>query len=268
MKLSIQHTTTYRYEEPVNYSLQQLRLTPKSRIGQSVLTWQTSVMGGTKELEFDDHHMNRVHLISYSGDASEIVISSQGEIETADMAGVVGKHAGFTPLWYFLRSTGLTRPGARVRALIKDMKGGETADVQRLHDLSDRILAAIPYKIGETNSGTASEDALGIGSGVCQDHAHIFISAARLLGYPARYVSGYLMMDTQIQQNASHAWAEAHVDGLGWVGFDVSNAMCPDDRYVRVSTGLDYSEAAPVHGVRFGSQARESLHVDIQVQQQ
>jgi transglutaminase-like putative cysteine protease len=225
-------------------------------------------MGGIKELEFDDHHMNRVHLISYRGDASEIVISSQGEIETADMAGVVGKHAGFTPLWYFLRSTRLTRPGTRVRALIKDMKSGETADVQRLHDLSDRILAAIPYKIGETNSGTASEDALGIGSGVCQDHAHIFISAARLLGYPARYVSGYLMMDTQIQQNASHAWAEAHVDGLGWVGFDVSNAMCPDDRYVRVSTGLDYSEAAPVHGVRFGSQARESLHVDIQVQQQ
>ncbi|CAN0590340.1 unnamed protein product, partial [Ectocarpus sp. 12 AP-2014] len=102
---------------------------------------------------------------------------------------------------------------------------------------------------------------------VGQDHAHIFVTAARHMGYPARYVSGYLMMDEQVEQNASHAWAEAYVDGLGWVGFDVSNGQCPDARYVRVATGLDYSQAAPISGMRFGD-GLESMRVSLMVEQQ
>jgi transglutaminase-like putative cysteine protease len=84
---------------------------------------------------------------------------------------------------------------------------------------------------------------------------------------PARYVSGYLMMNDRVHQDASHAWAEAHVEGVGWVGFDVSNGISPDARYVRVATGLDYREAAPISGLRFG-QGGEALSIDIQVQQQ
>jgi transglutaminase-like putative cysteine protease len=103
--------------------------------------------------------------------------------------------------------------------------------------------------------------------GVCQDHSHIFVAAARAMGYPARYVSGYLMMNDRVHQDASHAWAEAHVEGVGWVGFDVSNGISPDARYVRVATGLDYREAAPVSGLRFG-RGGEALSIDIQVQQQ
>ena len=102
---------------------------------------------------------------------------------------------------------------------------------------------------------------------MCQDHAHIFIGAARALGIPARYVSGYLMMNDRIEQEAAHAWAEAQVDGLGWVGFDVSNGISPDPRYVRVATGRDYRDAAPVTGISFGA-ATEDLHVDVAVEQQ
>jgi len=87
------------------------------------------------------------------------------------------------------------------------------------------------------------------------------------LGYPARYAGGYLMMNDRIQQDAGHAWAEVHVENIGWVGFDISNAISPDSRYVRVATGLDYREAAPVSGMRFGASS-ESLDVSIQVQQQ
>jgi hypothetical protein len=89
---------------------------------------------------------------------------------------------------------------------------------------------------------------------------HIFVAAARSMGYPARYVSGYLMMNDRVHQDASHAWAEAHVDGVGWVGFDVSNGISPDARYVRVATGLDYREAAPVSGLRFGRGWRGAFH--------
>jgi transglutaminase-like putative cysteine protease len=102
---------------------------------------------------------------------------------------------------------------------------------------------------------------------VCQDHAQIFVAAARALGFPARYVSGYLMMDDRVHQDASHAWAEAHVENIGWVAFDVSNGISADPRYVRVATGLDYQEAAPISGLRYGS-GGESLRVDLQVQQQ
>ena len=94
----------------------------------------------------------------------------------------------------------------------------------------------------------------------------MFIAAARLLGFPARYVSGYLMMDGDVEQAASHAWAEAHVDRLGWVGFDVANEMSPDERYVRVATGRDYRDAMPVSGIRLG-QADERLAVSITVEQ-
>ena len=87
------------------------------------------------------------------------------------------------------------------------------------------------------------------------------------MGMPARYVSGYLMMDDRVAQDATHAWAEAHVDGLGWVGFDVSNGISPDRRYVRVATGLDYTEAAPVRGRRMGP-GGETLSVAVEVAQQ
>ena len=74
------------------------------------------------------------------------------------------------------------------------------------------------------------------------------------------------MMNDRVDQDASHAWAEAHVEGLGWVGFDVSNGISPDERYVRIATGLDYRDAAPVSGMRMGT-ANESMIVSVQVQQ-
>jgi transglutaminase-like putative cysteine protease len=107
---------------------------------------------------------------------------------------------------------------------------------------------------------------LADGKGVCQDHAHIFIAAARTLGVPARYITGYLLLDSGGTADAHHAWAEAWVEGLGWVGFDVSNGICPTDKYVRLAVGLDAGYAAPVTGSRRGGQ-EETLSVTVDVQQ-
>ena len=136
-----------------------------------------------------------------------------------------------------------------------------------LHELSAHILSTVEYRTGATGVDTNAEQAITAGAGVCQDHAHIFVAAARSMGYPARYVSGYLMMDDRVHQDASHAWAEVHVEALGWVGFDISNGISPDRRYVRVATGLDYRDAAPISGVRFGA-GGEAMSIDIQVQEQ
>ena len=142
---------------------------------------------------------------------------------------------------------------------------GERLDM--LHELSRMTLDRVAYEIGSTDPNTTAEESYAAKSGVCQDHAHIFIGAARALDIPARYVSGYLMMNDRIEQEATHAWAEAYVDGLGWVGFDISNGISPDERYVRVATGRDYRDASPVAGISFGNTS-QVLEVDVAVEQQ
>ena len=115
----------------------------------------------------------------------------------------------------------------------------------------------------------AGDFALGIGVAglsLSQDHAHLLIAAARAIGIPARYVSGYLWTGNDtVAHDASHAWTEAFVDGLGWVGFDASNGICPDETYIRVSVGLDYWAAAPVRDVRRGA-AEEEMRVEVQME--
>ncbi|MEM6387246.1 MAG: transglutaminase family protein [Pseudomonadota bacterium] len=267
MQLSITHSTTYRFDVPVAYGLQQLRLTPKSRPGQNVGSWSMQVSGGTVETEFVDAHANTVTLLSFTPEAREVTVRCAGQVETENLNGVVGKQKGYVPLWLFKRSTELTRAGPNVRRIAKGLKDAHSDALDLLHALSTRILDEVKYDVGHTDTLTSADAAIEAGHGVCQDHAHIFVAAARALDYPARYVSGYLMMNDRVSQDASHAWAEAHIEGLGWVGFDVSNGISPDARYVRVATGLDYREAAPISGLRFGP-AAEELDVAIEVQQQ
>ena len=267
MRLKIAHETRYQFAEPVTYALQQLRLTPKSRRGQNVNFWNTSFEGGKEEVSFADHFNNHTQLISIEPGTSELVVRAEGEVETHDQAGIVGQHGGWSPIWIYKRKTPLTMPGPTLRKIARSLGDEFDDDVARLHGLMALIGEAITYETGKTDAQTSAEEAAAAGHGVCQDHAHAFLTCARLLGFPARYVSGYLMMPDRVQQDASHAWAEAYVEGLGWVGFDVSNAISPDDKYVAVATGLDYLDAAPVSGLMFG-QAQEGLDVSVQVQQQ
>jgi transglutaminase-like putative cysteine protease len=107
--------------------------------------------------------------------------------------------------------------------------------------------------VGATTPDHTAAAAWAQKQGVCQDHAQIFIACARRLGIPARYVSGHLhRRDGVIDQDAAHAWAEAHVEGLGWVGFDPANGVCPTEHYVRVACGLDALGATPIRGTSYG----------------
>ncbi len=265
MKLHIRHKTRYDFDAPVPFGLQQLRKTPKSFRNQTIESWSTEVIGGIKELSFEDYHRNTVELISFEANTQSISLISEGVVEVEDTHGVLGRHEGSTPLWLFKRSTPQTTPGKGVADVIGALPEGEP--LQQMHALSEKIRSRVTYKVGSSHPGWSAEEALTAGCGVCQDHAHIFITCARQIGLPARYVSGYLMMNETELQDATHAWAEVHLDGLGWVGFDVSNGISPDHRYVRVATGLDYAQAAPVIGNRIGT-AGEQLTVQLQVAQQ
>lgn len=267
MQIAIRHTTHYRFDQPVTHGLQQLRLKPRSEPRQAVIDWSMSLEGARIEAEYEDQNRNRTTLASAIPGAKEITITCAGLVETTDSSGIVGPHSGFMPLWLYCNQTALTAPGVRMQALAAKVRSDGTDRLDMLHRLSGAVLDAVRYEIGHTTASTPAEDALAAGRGVCQDHAHVFIGCARLLGIPARYASGYLMMNDRIDQEAGHGWAEAHVDGLGWVGFDVSNGLCPDQRYVSVATGRDYRDAAPVTGISYGA-GESLLKVSLAVEQQ
>lgn len=265
MDLRIDHTTEYSYSAPVDYALQKVRLRPMSSVMQDVLDWSVSITGGKIEVSYVDHYGNHVDLVSITPGADSLSFNIKGQVKTRSATGVLGPSYGRAPLWHFRQPTALTTPGDAIKALPRVSSNPET-QISELHDLSAAILDALPYKLGGTTVDTPAEDALQGKSGVCQDHTQIFVAAARLSGLPARYVSGYLMINDQIAQDATHAWAEVCIETLGWVGFDVSNGVSPDEKYVRIAVGRDARDAAPIEGLRMGA-ADETLMVNLQVQQ-
>lgn len=264
MRLTIRHTTEYAYDGPVGYGLSRIRMTPRDSTAQRVIGWAVTAEGAVIDFSYDDAFGNRVTFARTGTDTDRLTLHAEGEVETFDTHGILGRHLGHSPLRLFTRPTALTQPGDRIADLAARVT--ETTDLGRLHQLSALVSEAVRWTTETTDVATSAEEALGHGAGVCQDQAHVFCAAARMLGFPARYVGGYFAMD-EAHQAAGHAWAEAHVEGLGWVGFDIANAVCPDERHLRIATGRDYGDAAPVTGMRYGT-ARETMDVSVTVMTQ
>jgi transglutaminase-like putative cysteine protease len=238
---------------------------PASFRGQRVLEWRVHVPGAGPPLLYHDGFGNSVHLVTINARHDELVVEAGGIVETEDCNGIVAGLAKTSPPRVFLRETPHTKADAAIRALAAGL-GGETS-LEKLHALVAAVHERVEYVPGATGSHTSAAEALADGRGVCQDHTHIFVAAARTLGVPARYVTGYLVLDDEARSQAHHAWAEAWVEGLGWVGFDVANRICPTDRYVRLACGLDAVYAAPIVGSRRGG-ATGTLDVSVEVAQQ
>ena len=265
MRLRIAHSTSYRYEPPATGVIQVLRMTPGSHDGQYVAEWQIDVSTDSRLDVHQDAFGNVIHVLTH-GPIADLTITVEGLIETHDTGGVLkGTDERFPPS-FFLRSTPLTEVNPAMATFARELRSESEADVLGfLHALMMQINEHMTFDEDPTNSGTSAVEAFGLKRGVCQDYAHIFIACARSLGVPARYVSGHLARaDGVIEQEASHAWAEALAPGLGWVGFDVANCISPGERHVRVACGFDYLSAAPVRGVRLGG-GTERLSVRLAV---
>ena len=267
MRLRISHSTTYKYEPPASGAIQILRMTPGSHDGQYVADWQIDVSTDSRLEMHQDAFGNITHVLTH-GPLSDLTINVEGLIETHDTGGVLrGTDERFPPS-LFLRSTPLTDVNADMSKFAHDLRAETEGDVLGfLHALLLQLSDHMTFDIDPTNSGTSASEAFKLRRGVCQDYAHIFIACARSAGVPARYVSGHLLRsDGMVAQDAGHAWAEAYVDKLGWVGFDATNAVCTTDGHVRVAIGLDYLSAAPVRGTRYGG-GKEILAVAVKVDQ-
>ena len=267
MKLRISHETTYRYGRPIRNLVQSLRLTPSIFEGQKIHEWQIDVTDGIRGPGFRDGAGDWIEGWTVRGPVDQVTISIEGRIDTRDLAGVLRGHREMIHPMAYLRDTAATKPDDALRDLAASVQGSTDDSLDLAHRLSSTVTDKIAFKPGVTGHATTAAEALALGEGVCQDHTHALVTLARIRNLPARYVSGYLHSTIDGQaHDAAHAWAEIHVQGLGWVGFDAANKCCPDERYVRLGSGLDASDAAPIRGVAMGSGAEE-LAVAVRVEE-
>lgn len=264
MQLFVRHETHYDYDTPLAYSAQRLHLWPADFASQTTRSWSITAPGFERALGYTDGFGNCVHMITFGNLEGPVSIIAEGVVEVMDTAGVVRGLTCAAPEAVFLRQTRPTTATAPIRAVAERQFAGRTV-LDGLHALMAEIHARVAYEPGTTHAHTTAAEAFADGRGVCQDHAHIFIAAARAAGIPARYVTGYLVTGQGASSTAAHAWAEALVPDLGWVGFDPANAKCPTDNYVRVAAGLDSAGVAPIRGSRRGG-AEERMRVEVRVE--
>ncbi len=268
MWLTVDHLTRYTYDRPVRGVVQSHRLTPSVFDGQRSIDWQVTVSGGQPGGSFRDGAGDVVQGWTVPGPVTEIEVQVRGTIDTIDLMGVLrGHREGVAPEAY-LRSTAPTLADPAITRLAASVQQDDP--LARAHALSMAVADAIAYRPGVTTAHTTAAQALAQGEGVCQDHAHALIAMARSLGMPARYVSGYLHATADGEgHEAAHAWAELFIPALGWVGFDPANRCCPDARYIRLGSGMDAQDAAPIRGIsRGGGQEKMAVTVAIAAAQQ
>jgi len=248
VRIKIDYTTVYDYELPANGVVQLLRVEPHGHEDQTVLGWRVDVDSDGSLRRGTDVFGNITHSFYAEAPITHLTLKVSGIVETIDTGGVIrGANEPLPPILY-RRSTMLSEADPAIREFAEQNRRG--TPLESLHQLLLSLYERTSFDVGATGTGTDAATAFEQGTGVCQDFTHIFCAAARHIGVPARYVSGHFVHPET--QPAGHAWAEAWIDDLGWVGFDATHGISTSERHVRVAVGLDYLDAAPVRGARRG----------------
>ena len=261
MRLSIDHRTSYRFTAPQDRLVQRLRLTPENTHDQTVASWHIGVDRDARMRPGCDGFGNNVTTLYCAGPLDAIEITVTGEVVTSHSSGVLRGTAEPLPPALFRRATPLTAPDDA----IADFARGQQAEgtLATLHRLNAAVCERWQIDPGRPVAGCTAAEAFAGEAATARDLAHVFIAAARSLGIPARYVGGYCDLAGD-SRPTPHAWADAHVAGLGWVGFDPTLGASPEEHHVRVAVGLDAAGAAPVSGSRLG-EGEERLDVEVSV---
>ena len=266
MKIKITHSTTYKYSSIVPRLIQCLKLYPSVCDNQEILEWKTfSNHGKILESHTDalGHRIQNIFIKNFHG---KLKITSKGILKTKDLSGVVkGLKEKVNPKC-FLRETELTKPCENIKKISVNTKINNKNQIELAHKLNLLVSNSIKYASGTTTTSTSSRDALKQKKGVCQDFAHILISAARFNQLPARYINGFCLEETNSGENTTHAWVEIFINNLGWVAFDPSHKKCIDDKYVRISTGFDFEDASIIKGVKKNYNGDEFLETKVDIE--
>ena len=258
MKININYETTYFFSSNVPRLVQSVMLHPTECSNQKIISCDISTSKGELIEVPKDALGHKLYNIYNKNISEPQTISMKCTVETKNHFGVMkGLDESVHP-HCFLRQTKLTEPDKKILNIVK-MKVKKNS-VDFCHSMNESVAKSIKYVSGSTDIYTSAVDAISLGTGVCQDFSHILVGLARFHGYPARYVNGFMLDDTDVASRDTHAWAEIFIENLGWVGFDPCHSNCIDEKYVRVGCGYDFSYTSMIKGVKTNFNGNESLN--------
>ncbi|MBL8590750.1 MAG: transglutaminase family protein [Methylobacteriaceae bacterium] len=259
MRLRLRHVLTCRYRPTANGVIGVLRLTPRSHYGQHVIDWSIDVGVDCRLRQSEDAFGNITHGFQVTGPVEQLRIEATGEVELFDATGFVRDAIERFPEEFYLRDTPATAADAALRAFAAEVAAGAETSLARMHALMGAVRETIAHDPGLKPAAGAAE-AFAARRGAASDLAQVFIAAARHLGVPARYAVG-VALDAAQPGPEGHGWAEAHVEGYGWIGFDPALNLCPCGRHLRLAMGLDLLAARPMRSARGGFGEEEIVAV-------
>jgi transglutaminase-like putative cysteine protease len=277
-RLSVLHRTTFHYASPVSFSVNTLRLEPRTFPYQKTLSSLIRVLPATRLGRFTDLFQNINHHFELPEPHAKLEIESRIRVHNLPLffsdesrsAGLEGYEAPEIRerIWPFLQtSPRVSRPIEMWRQAL-DVTAGMTSVFDQANALMSWIHGEFLYQPGATGVKTHLEESFALRCGVCQDFTHIMLGMCRAIGLPARYASGYLYngpKDTLVGAQASHAWCEVYLPAAGWIGFDPTNNMLADERYVKIAVGRDYEDVAPIEGSYSGTgHCRLEIKVEVE----
>jgi transglutaminase-like putative cysteine protease len=280
MFYTIRHITRFRYSVPISESMIEVRIQPRSEGNQRCLDFRLYTSPRTHIMTYRGEFGNRVHYFDIPNFHSQLTITAEAQVDVTvppllpealseqawnelDALTADGEY------WDTLMPSHFATPSELLYELVHELAVRRRADpLTALRDLNSAIYRTFDYSLKTTRVDSPIDEALHLRQGVCQDFAHIMITLARHLQIPCRYVSGYLYQQGRSQErstnDAMHAWVEAYLPELGWVGFDPTNNTLADERHVRVAVGRDYADVPPTRGV-FRGKAESELAVTVRL---
>jgi transglutaminase-like putative cysteine protease len=281
VQFNIRHVTKFIYEAAISESVMEARVQPRSEGTQRCLRFALSTMPASRVRMYRDHDGNVVHHFNIPGRLSRLSLVADALVESVPGA-VLPEEAGpgawerlddataTGAFWEMLNPSPIARPTERLLDLAEELGLARNDDpLTTLRRLNTALYSCMTYSPNSTRVDSPIDDALESRRGVCQDFTHIMIALVRQLRIPCRYVSGYLFQqgdEMRAPEGATHAWVEAWLPDLEWVGFDPTNNLVADHRHIRVAVGRDYTDVPPTRGVFKGASAvRSELSVSVQI---
>lgn len=273
MKLGVLHRTRYAYATPVKESFNEVRLEPVTNEHQTVEVFMLKVLPPPRLRHYVDFYRNKVHHFEIPEPHSSLFIESRFEV-TTNSSNVLAPDAQPFPrakldecamierCFDFMQPSKFVEVDADVWRIAMDAAGDETDTWQAAQALMRYVSGNFVYTPLSTDVRTRSRDVFADRRGVCQDFAHVLLALCRSVKIPALYVSGYL--HTQ-DANASHAWIEVFIPGVGWRALDPTHNRQPDENYVKLAVGRDYADAAPTRGHYKGVTER-TMEVEVKIE--
>jgi len=280
MYYSIRHLTRFDYSAPVSESVMEVRMRPRTEGQQRCFQFKLDISPRARVFFYRDYLGNTIHHFNVPGRHLRLGILAEAVVETGEPAALpaslgsgawteIDRMADSGEFGEFLAPSRFAHPTAGLAELGREVGAERRMDPLLLvRDLNARVHRAFVYEPEFTRVDSVIEEALAARRGVCQDFAHIMIALLRGLRIPARYVSGYLCpradRPDRSLDGASHAWVEAWLPGLNWVGFDPTNDLAASQRHIRTAVGRDYADVPPTRGI-FKGAATSALSVAVRV---